>query len=1065
MIDVFDRLEIRAATIDELLSDDFEHLPGQKADAELAGRRLGMWCRSAASGDWTLFCKRLNRDCLSLEFVLARLGTVRVNAKRSTPQWLIDAPWIETALRDSPSRSSSNKSANDTALPFGDLFFALTEVAKQRRDEHLSSSALGRLSSAAYEGLSQLLVRDMSALCSRVIFERFRVFRDNNCASTEAIDQKYQLFINEMRIRGWSELLAERPVLLRLLSTLTRQWIDVTAEFLSRLDMDLEAAREHLLKKNVVSLVVQISAELSDRHNSGRSVYIVRFADSTAIVYKPRDLQVDARCSDLIDWLNARTPPVDLRVPRVLACEGYGWTEFIQYQGCADRQHVEMFFNRAGAWLAIFHIFAAVDMHEENIIAAGDYPIPIDLEMLLQPQVSGSDTDVDAMRSIGIATRTLSESVLATGLLPTLVRDPEAKVRRFGGLSDRQLQYNQIGWSHLNTDAMECLGKQTVNADAHNLPTFLEQKVSLGDYGDALVSGFNAYADFLSYQRHSILDEGLLSAFAGLPIRKVLRPTRVYFMLLSRLRDHRYMTDGVEWSAHLDFIARLSDWDQPTDALWPLCAAERKAMRELNVPSFRCPSDEDAVLDHTGVTVHSSERSGLARAQLRISTFDDREVALQKDVVRLSILTVTRAKDTGSLVKKMESNQLADVRANPLELPDRVSRIAQSISQWAIRDHTSAAWIGLASLGDSESCQLAALGFDLYNGSTGIALFLSAHAHVTGCQESRSLALSSLAPLRHVLHGAGRARFARTLGIGGASGLGSIVYALSVASKLLGDDDLLADAMCAASLLTVDVVDADRDLDVIDGASGAILGLLRLYRDCQASLALDRAVCCGEHLLKVGQPDSFVRDLWRTFGRRPLAGFSHGAAGFAYALSSLASATGRDDFGNAANNCLDYEQSLYSAERRNWPYLVSSDGRLEVSWPCQWCHGAAGIGLARLGMNRTEPSDKYTMDIEASIACVQESWPSSSDTLCCGNLGNIELLREAGRALDNQHLLDQAEQRLWSVCKTAELAGGYKLGMGGNRHNLGFFRGLAGVGYSLLRQVNAQHLPNVLIWE
>ena len=60
----YERLIVRAATIDELLSDDFEPLPGQKGDADLAARRLAAWCRSCASGDWSLFGRRLDRDGL-----------------------------------------------------------------------------------------------------------------------------------------------------------------------------------------------------------------------------------------------------------------------------------------------------------------------------------------------------------------------------------------------------------------------------------------------------------------------------------------------------------------------------------------------------------------------------------------------------------------------------------------------------------------------------------------------------------------------------------------------------------------------------------------------------------------------------------------------------------------------------------------------------------------------------------------------------------------------------------------------------------------------------------------
>ena len=55
-------------------------------------------------------------------------------------------------------------------------------------------------------------------------------------------------------------------------------------------------------------------------------------------------------------------------------------------------------------------------------------------------------------------------------------------------------------------------------------------------------------------------------------------------------------------------------------------------------------------------------------------------------------------------------------------------RIAEEISSHAIRRGSSAAWIGLDWLGDSEVSQLVPLGLDLYNGVAGIAVFLAAHA-------------------------------------------------------------------------------------------------------------------------------------------------------------------------------------------------------------------------------------------------------------------------------------------------------------------------------------------------
>src|SRR5262245_4252641 len=93
-----DRLINRAATIDELLSDDFEAIPGDKDHAGLGQRRLAAWCQSAASGDWSLFERRIKRDGLDSADVLARLTAVRRKPAAPTPQWTTDATWILPAL-------------------------------------------------------------------------------------------------------------------------------------------------------------------------------------------------------------------------------------------------------------------------------------------------------------------------------------------------------------------------------------------------------------------------------------------------------------------------------------------------------------------------------------------------------------------------------------------------------------------------------------------------------------------------------------------------------------------------------------------------------------------------------------------------------------------------------------------------------------------------------------------------------------------------------------------------------------------------------------------------------
>jgi lantibiotic modifying enzyme len=284
-------------------------------------------------------------------------------------------------------------------------------------------------------------------------------------------------------------------------------------------------------------------------------------------------------------------------------------------------------------------------------------------------------------------------------------------------------------------------------------------------------------------------------------------------------------------------------------------------------------------------------------------------------------------------------------------------------------------------------------------------------------------------------------------------------------SKCLRDAGLLAEAQQAARLMTDELIAADKQLDVIGGSAGGILGLLRLYRDTQSADVLDRAIKCGEHLLAQPRLGPEGRRSWigQGFGSQPLNGMSHGAAGFAYALAALAAATNRQEFADAAAECIAFEDANYSSEQANWPDFRRAE---QPTWPCRWCHGAPGIGLARIGTIRRGELDAHPLliDVRNAVEGVQRCKPHRLDTLCCGALGGIELLCEAGSSLGRSDLREFAAQRMLTIVEEAANTGDYAWNSGTRQFNLGLFRGLAGVGYTLLRQINSS-LPNVLIWQ
>jgi type 2 lantibiotic biosynthesis protein LanM len=820
------------------------------------------------------------------------------------------------------------------------------------------------------------------------------------------------------------------------------------------------------LRSNTDSRVARIDGDLSDPHNGGRSVRIISFVDGLRVVYKPKDLRLDIAWHKLIERLNQAGTPIELRTVRAIAPDGYGWTEFIDHAEYTEREGDKQFFRRAGAWLALFHCFVANDMHQENVIAAGDHPVPIDLETILQSANEGFGTSDPEAQAFDLATEKLANSIMMVGLLPAYGRSPDNNVFAIGGMTADWNSKIKIKWDNINSDGMRPTKSKETATTNPNLPHSGGRYAKFADHIDDFVSGFEDYARFLLRQSRDGKLEDIYEDFADVPVRKVVRATRFYSMLLQRLRNCRTMNDGVVWSAQADFIARLAEWDKGTDDFWPLQRAERSALIALNVPHFVSPSGGNEIRDASGVSIRTDAKSGLSRARARIQNFDEQEIVWQIEVIK---------ENTRSLAQS--SARAADVQTQLAERPDNTSpptkkafiaeadKIAEELSRYAIRQGPGAAWIGLDCLGDAEVFQLVCLGPELYNGVSGIALFLAAHAAVTGRRSSAELGLAGVSYLRKNLKSRNAARMARSLGIGAATGLGSIVYSLAVMSKFLNDDDLLSDAHVAARLFTDELIAADRRLDVIGGSAGAILGLLRLYRDSQSVDVLNRAIRCGEHLIAQDRLGSEGRRSWvgQGSGKRALNGMSHGAAGFAYVLASLSSASGREDFAQAASECIAFENSSYDTGRNNWPDLR---GEGQPSWPCQWCHGATGIGLARIATAKKGGMDpeKLKSDIRNAVEGATKGWPGALDTLCCGTLGSIEFFCEAGSVLERKDLRDIASRRLMAILETAASRGDYRWNSGKRNFNLGLFRGLAGVGYTSLRQADGS-LPNLLVWE
>ena len=136
-----------------------------------------------------------------------------------------------------------------------------------------------------------------------------------------------------------------------------------------------------------------------------------------------------------------------------------------------------------------------------------------------------------------------------------------------------------------------------------------------------------------------------------------------------------------------------------------------------------------------------------------------------------------------------------------------------------------------------------------------------------------------------------------------------------------------------------------------------------------------------------------------------------------------------------------------------------------------WCHGATGVGLARLRLHQFLPNEPTILG-EAEIAirttAATLERPSSPEirnlSLCHGDAGNADLLLLAGDLLDRPELRRQAETA--GVCALEQFedtASPWPCGVQGAGETPSLMLGLAGIGQFLLRLCDSEAIPTVLL--
>lgn len=1037
---------------------------GAGPTAGVAGTRLRKWRNRVAGGDAARFDRRLRWDGLDVDAALGRLGPVRPRDAGALPGW---ARFLAAAL-SAPAAEEPDEGIFDAEAPqpFEDLLWRFVPEAARRLRTGLGRCH-DRLSPAAVRDLERGLLGRLCRTAARTLcaeFDAFRAARSTPLGGGAGADAApapggYREFLRALDGPEFAAWLLQYPMLARLLATCCQQWVASTTDLARRLDRDAEAIRGAFGIRDRTLRVAGVTPDLSDPHRGGRTVCLLRFESGAGLLYKPRPLALDRRFAELLAEVTRARGTSPTRPPRVLDRGDHGWVEFVDAAPCSGRAAVERFQRRAGMLTCLVYALGGSDLHAGNVIAAGEYPVPIDLECIIGAPPAGARRESRAARTPGDSP---AGSVFRTGMPPITRRGADGVFHVAGGLADPDPRPVRPPTAHTNTDWMIWQGGDAPGRADRNLPVVDERPRPASGYVDQLLEGFRAMYEALRRDRIRLRSARCLRRLEREEFRVLVRDTRSYAALLENALVPQHLTSGADWSIALDVVTAPSLAAAERPPCWATRIAERVDLERLDVPYFTGSAARRTFRSSAGVQLEQrlAHTGQLPRA--RLARLNARDLQQQLDLLRMSF-------SIADVKRRHRDRRARAARGLDAEPPGRpvlveVHAIVDLLERLAVDDGEAVTWLGLG--GPSpDAPDLEPVGTGLFGGTAGIALFLAAAAAVTNHVAARALAARVLDPLcRRLGDRKQRRALASAIGIGGAAGLGGLVYALASAGRALGNPGCYAAAHAAAGAIDDAAIAKDEALDVMSGAAGALLGLLALHAATGDGAALRQAVRCGEHLLerRVADPATGLR-AW-TRPRNPLAaGFAHGTSGIACALRRLAGAAGRDEFRRAATEAWAVGPRSPARRRAGRTEPRPAAAGASARWPRSWCRGSAGVGLARLaGLDDGDPGARSA--IETALESMSGIETREPDGLCCGRMGRADFLLTAGLRLGRRSLCDAAAALGRQTVTRALGEGRYATGTD-EGFRPGLFQGASGIGYELLRMHAPETVPSVLLWE
>ncbi len=841
------------------------------------------------------------------------------------------------------------------------------------------------------------------------------------CGSTP--EEEYNYFIHHyLEDSAYQQEFFEKyPEAYRLCQEVEKEERSFYREIITRLVKDHEAIARSICYEKEFNTFKEIDLNIGDRHNHGHSVSKILLDNGINIYYKPHGLKKAICYQNIYGTLCERAGFENKKVPYIDYGD-YGWEGEAKKQDCENEEQVKRYFLRMGIHLFLAYALSASDLHGENFLACGEYPVLLDFETL--PGYAGAADGETVDKQIS---NYINSSVLKTGILPELI---------WGG--------NGAIVSALSTGAtVRTPFRMPVIKNQGTSEMYIEHEPVEFTFSGCVVTCKGEVMQPLDYQEE--ICAGFTSAYrtylADTSIRKAMEPffearTRILLRHTQQYAMHRFTSIHQKLCESTEERRKLLFEVYSNQGKWgAIHTYEAEALFRFDIPYFEADGKSTSLYDGDGTEYPDYFPCSIYDAwKQKIQRFGEWDLRIQQNLIRLSLGLLQ--KEQGA--QFYTCDQILSKEKQSILIRKRLNEIFAWFCETAFHTDEEVGWIGLQ-FTETEKWNMVPTGMQLYDGLSGIAVFLAAYQKEFADTASADL-LEKVKRRLFVYTDMERSPEDKNGKNGMLEGDSSIAAAYLILYEITGGMDYLRYA--EKQFQKVEDLCGQSD-DYMGGGAGLLLLSLKLYKN----IGNKRYIELAKRYEKKLWEHSFIAVKgvgWKTCDGPPLAGMAHGSSGILMAYAELLRVTGEKTYEEKIRQILAYENFLYSKKYGNWLDL-RVPGEIRVM--NAWCHGAPGILLARMKLE--EAGVQTEKDIRLAAAALFTQNPAAHMCLCHGAAGNLLIMN---RYLSKYGKHNQTYVRTYEALLSDLLLHmpEYAKDLVYESQNPGFMNGLAGVGYALL---------------